>query len=330
MRHKPRIGRRGAVFALLAAALLCAQTVQTQAQTWPSRPVTILVAFSAGTTSDVIARKFARDLTEKFGQPFVVENKGGAGGNIGANYVARQPADGHTILFATTGQAATNKLMYKQMDYDPQRDFAPVVLVSKAPVIVTARPNAPYSSMKEFIAYAKSHPDKVTAGYPGNGTLGHITGELLGRTAGFTMSHTQYRGAAAILADLTGGHIDIAMDSMAPYVSSVQGGTIKALAIASAKRWSKLPDVPTVAESGLPGFEASVWYALLVPTKTPADVIDKLNAATNAWLKIPANQQFMADLGVEPAGGSVADLTAFTQSEIAKWGPIIKESKISF
>ena len=229
----------------------------------------MIVPFTAGTTSDVIARSLAQELSTKLGQPFVIENKGGAGGNLGASTVARAPADGYTILFATTGQAATNKLMYKEMDFDPQRDFAPVVLVGKAPVIVTARPDAPYASLKDFIAYAKANPDKATAGFPGNGTLGHITGELLGRKAGIAFGKVQYRGSAAILTDLIGGHIDVGMDSLAAYVPSIREGKIKALAIASAQRWSSLPDVPTVAESGLPGFEASVWYAILVPAKVP-------------------------------------------------------------
>lgn len=290
----------------------------------------MIVPFTPGTTSDVIARSLAHELSEKLGQSFVVENKSGAGGNIGAAAVSRAAADGYTILFATTGQAATNQLMYKHMDYEPQRDFAPVVLVAKAPVIITARPDAPYSSLKDFIAYAKANPGKATAGFPGNGTLGHITGELLGRKAGIDFAKAQYRGSAAILTDLIGGHIDVGMDSMAAYVPPVSAGKIKALAIASSKRWPQLADVPTVAESGLPGFEASVWYALLVPAKVPAEVVSKLNTATNAWLDDPKTKEFLAKFGVETAGGSPADLKAFTQAEIEKWGPIIKDAKINF
>lgn len=324
------INRRAVALGLLGAGLWFAQAAPSQAETWPSRPVTMVVPFTPGTTSDVIARSLAQELSAKLGQPFVVENKGGAGGNIGAAFVARAPADGYTILFATTGQAATNKLMYKQMEFDPQRDFAPVVLVSKAPVIITARPDAPYASLKEFIAYAKANPNKTTAGFPGNGTLGHITGELLGRKAGVEIARAQYRGSAAILTDLIGGHIDVGMDSLAAYVPFVRDGKIKALAIASSQRWSKLPDVPTVAEAGLPGFEASVWYALLLPAKAPADIVAKLNATTNAWLKEPKTQEFLANFGAETAGGSPDDLKVFTQAEIEKWGPIIKAANISF
>jgi len=324
------IDRRAAASGLLGAVLWFTHAAPSYAETWPSRPVTMVVPFAAGTTSDVIARSLARELSGKLGQPFVVENKGGAGGNIGAGTVARAAADGYIILFATTGQAATNKLIYKEMEFDPQRDFAPVVLVGKAPVIITARPDAPYGSLEDFIAYAKANPNKIIAGFPGNGTLGHITGELLGRTAGIEFGKAQYRGSAAILTDLIGGHIDIGMDSMAAYVPFVREGKIRALAIASSQRWSKLPDVPTVAESGLPGFEASVWYALLLPAKVPAEIVAKLNATTNAWLKEPKTQEFLANFGAETAGGSPADLKAFTQAEIEKWGPIIKAANINF
>jgi len=323
------INRRMAALTLAGAALGLAQTAPAFADNWPSRPVTMVVPFTAGTTSDVIARSLAQELHQKLGQPFVIENKGGAGGNIGATAVARANADGYTILFATTGQAATNQLMYKKMDYSPQRDFASVVLVAKAPVIVTAKPDAPFSTLKDFIAYAKANPGKATGGFPGNGTLGHITGELLARNAGIDFAKSQYRGSAQILTDLIGNHIDVGMDSLAGYVPSVREGKIKALAIASSQRWSRLPDVPTVAES-LPGFEAGVWYAVLVPAKTPDDIIAKLNAATNAWLKDPKTQEFLANLGIQPAGGTPADLKAFTQAEIDKWGPIIKDAKIEF
>ena len=320
-------------FATIVTALLgltvLTQSAPSRADTWPSRTVTFVVAFTAGTTSDVIARRLAHDLSEKLGKSFIVENKGGAGGNIGATSVARSSPDGYTILFATTGQAATNKLMYKNIEYDPQRDFAPVILVGKAPVIVTARPDAPFSTVKELVTYAKANT-KLTAAYPGNGTLGHITGELLNRTAGISITAAQYKGAAAMLPDLMGSHIDIAMDSATPYLGPVKSGKIKALAIASATRWSMLPDVPTVSESGIPGFEASVWYALLAPVKAPPEMVAKLNELTNGWLKEPATQEFLAKVGAQPAGGTPADLKAFTQSEIDKWGPIIKAANINF
>ena len=315
---------------LAAAAAVLLSATAASAQNWPSRPVTLVVPFTAGTTSDVIARGLIEHLATKLGQPFIIDNRGGAGGNIGGAAAAKAAPDGYTFLFATTGPAATNKLMYKDMPYDPDRDFAPVVLIGKAPVIVVAKKEAPFSTLKEMVDYAKANPDKLTAGFPGNGTLGHITGELLQARAGIKLVDTQYRGSPPIITDLIGGHIDVGMDSMAAYVPTVKDGKIKALAIAGGKRWSKLPDVPTASESGLQGFEAAVWYVILAPTGTPADVIAKLNAATNDYIKSEKARTFFDNLGVEASGGTPADAKAFMASEVEKWAPIIKAAKISF
>jgi len=300
------------------------------AQAWPSRPVTMVVAFSAGTTSDILARGLAQYMSETIGQSVVVDNRAGAGGNIGAAAVARSPHDGYTLLFATTGQAATNKLMYSSIQYDPERDFVPVVLIGKSPVLITARADAPFSTLKEMIDYARANPDKINAGFPGNGTLGHITGVLLQSTAGIKFGTVQYRGASAIITDLIGKNIDIAMDSMGAYVPTVEGGQVKALAMAGAQRWSKLPNVPTASESGLPGFEATVWYALLAPTGTPPDVVAKLNAATNAYLKSDKARATFDNIGIQPAGGTPEELKAFMATEVRKWAPIIKAADIKF
>jgi tripartite-type tricarboxylate transporter receptor subunit TctC len=290
----------------------------------------MVVAFAAGTTSDILARGLAQYMSETLGQSVVIDNRAGAGGNIGAAAVARAPQDGYLLLFATTGQAATNKLMYENMQYDPEKDFAPVALVGKSPVLITARADAPFSTLKEMIDYAKANPDKLNGGFPGNGTLGHITGILLQSTAGIKFGAVQYRGAAPIIIDLIGKNIDIAMDSMGAYVSTVQGGQVKALAMAGAQRWSKLPNVATASESGLPGFEASVWYALLAPTGTPADVVAKLNAAVNGYLKSDKAKSLFDDIGIQPAGGTPQNLKEFMASEVQKWAPIIKAANIKF
>lgn len=309
---------------------LLAGVSASSAQSWPTRAVTMVVPFTAGTTSDIIARALVDHLSRVIGQPVIVDNRGGAGGNIGASVVAKAAPDGYTILLATTGQAATNKLMYKTMSFDPQRDFAPIVLVGKAPIIIVARQDAPAKTLKELIEYAKKNPDKLTVGLPGNGMLGHVTSELLQNRTGIKLGQTQYRGSMPIITDLLGGHIDIGMDSMAAYVPQVKEGKLRALALASSKRWASLPDVPTVSESGLPGFEASVWYALLAPAGTPQDVISKLNAATNEFLRTPQAKDMFEKLGVEAAGGSPDDLKKFVSEELEKWEPIIRGANITF
>jgi tripartite-type tricarboxylate transporter receptor subunit TctC len=314
----------------IAAGAYAAAATGAYAQEWPAHAVTVVVPFTAGTTSDVVARALVDHLTRKLGQPFVIDNRGGAGGNIGAAIAAKAPADGYTLLLATTGPAATNKLMYKDLRFDPQKDFEPVALIGKSPVIIVARRDLPANSLTELIAQAKANPDKLTAGFPGNGTLGHVTGELLQQRAGIRFSHTQYRGSSPIMTDLLGGHIDIAMDSMAAYVPNVKEGKLKALAIAGAARWPGLPDVPTASESGLPGFEASVWYALLTPTGTPQNIVAKLNATANEFLNAPETKEMFANLGIVAAGGSPDDLKAFIAAEIAKWGPIVKDANITF
>lgn len=317
-------------FAFTLATFVVAIATSAQAQSWPTRPVTLVVPFTAGTTSDVIARGLVEHLNTALGQPFVIDNRGGAGGNIGGALAAKAQPDGYTFLFATTGPAATNKLMYKDMPYDPQRDFVPVVLVGKSPVIMVARANAPFGSLKEMIEYAKANPGKITAGFPGNGTLGHISGELLQARIGIKFGHVQYRGSTQIITDLIGQHIDVGMDSMAAYVSNIQEGKIKALAMAGGKRWSGLPNVATASESGLPGFEASVWYVILAPAGTPPDIVVKLNAATNDYLKSEQARGFLDKLGVEIGGGTPDDAKTFIASEIEKWAPIIKSANISF
>ena len=320
---------RHLLHAALAAVLLWSP-LASQAQTWPSRPVTMVVPFTAGTTSDVLARTLAEHLGKAIGQPVVIENRGGAGGNIGAGAVAKAQPDGYTILLATTGPAATNRLMYKEMSFDPRRDFEPVVLVGKSPVIVVASRTAPAKTLQELIDHAKANPDKLTAGYPGNGTLGHITGVLLQQRAGIKLGQVQYRGTPPIIADLLGGHIQVAMDSMAAYVPNIVEGKLRALAIAGAERWPGLPEVPTVAEAGLRGFEASVWYALLAPAGTPAEITSKLNAATNAFLKTAAAKDMFQKLGIQEAGGTPDDLKRFIVSETEKWEPIIRGANITF
>ena len=324
------ISRWAGVLAAIVAVILGHADQGALAQAWPARPVTIIVPFAAGTTSDIVARALAQHLTDTLGQPFVIDNRGGANGNLGAAAAARAAADGYTLLLATTGPAATNKLMYQNMPFDPEKDFSPIALVGKSPIIITARTDAPFSNLQEFIAYAIANPNRLNGGFPVNGALGHITGILLQSTAGIKFSYVQYRGSAAIITDLIGKNIDIAMDSMAAYAPTIQNGQIKALAMAGAQRWSRLPNVATASESGLPGFEASVWYALLGPTGTSADIVSKLNAAANDYLKSEKAKNLFDDFGIQAAGGTPQDLRDFMAAEVRKWSPIIKAADIKF
>lgn len=325
-----RLGKTIAAAVMLTAGLT-GMAGSAGAQGWPTHPVTVIVPFTAGTTADIIGRSLTQYLSDTLGQSFVIDNRGGAAGNIGATAAAHAQPDGYTLLLATTGQAATNKLMYQNLQFDPERDLTPVVLVGKSPVLITARADAPFSTLKELFDYARANPEKINTGSPGNGTLGHITSILLQSTANIKFNAAvQYRGAPAIITDLIGKNIDLAFDSMAAYVPTVQSGQIKALAMAGSQRWSKLPNVATVSESGLPGFEATVWYAMLAPAKTPPEVIAKLNEAANAYLKTDKAKALFDDLGLQPGGGTPAELKAFIGSEVQKWAPIIKAANIKF
>ncbi|MDT3688161.1 MAG: tripartite tricarboxylate transporter substrate binding protein [Pseudorhodoplanes sp.] len=324
---KTRITRRAAL--AIAAAGLWAAPSAAWADAWPSRPVSIVLPFAAGGGTDLLARALAQDLSERFGQQFIVENRTGAGGNVGAGVVAKAAPDGYTILFGTPGPLANNKLMYKNLSFDPEQAFAPIVLIAKSPLIVVAKKSLPVKDIKELVAYAKANPGKLNIGVPGNGTLGHITALLLQKELGISMTSVPYRGTALVLNDLLAEQVDLAADFMPSYVPMVREGKIRALAVTTTERSSDLPDVKTVQDSGFKGFEATAWYALAAPTGTPKEIIDKLNAATNAFLKSPKGQEALAKLSIQAVGGSPADLKAFIATELKKWGPVVKQANIS-
>ena len=318
------------MFGLATALFAASAALPAAAQGWLAKPITLVVPFSTGVSSDVIARGLAEFLTRELGQSVIVENKGGAGGNIGAAHVARARPDGATFLFASTGQAATNKLMYKEMQYDPDRDFTPIILMGKLPVVIVAKNGGKFRTMKDLLEQARASKGAINVGYPGNGTLGHITGLLFARTAGIGFNDVQYPGSGKIIGDLLGGHIDASMDSAGAYMGNFKDNSLTALAIAASKRSPLLPDVPTVSEAGMPGFEASVWYGLFAPAGIAPEIVEKMNAASNAYLASEAGKALFARLGLEVSGGAPADLKAFIAAEQAKWGPVIRDAKISF
>ena len=316
-------------FALAILIALTLPSLVAHAQGWPNRPVTLIVPFPAGGNADVLARARAAELSEKLGQNFIVDNRTGAGGNIGGAAVAKAPADGYTMMFGTPGPIATNKLMFKSLPYDPEKDLVPVVLVARSPLIVVAHPSFPAKDLKELIAYAKANPGKVNAGNPGNGTLGHITSELLQQYSGIKMTHVPYRGTPPLTTDVLGGQIDVGFDFLSTYIPLVKDGKLRALAVTSRERVAELPDVMTVEQAGFAGFEASAWYAIVAPKGTPAEPIDKVNRIANDYLKSPKGKAQLATFVMQAAGGSPQDLAAYIKSELAKWGPIIKAANIS-
>jgi tripartite-type tricarboxylate transporter receptor subunit TctC len=324
-----RITRRSALGIAAAGLAVGPSIAWAQSQAWPSRTVTIILPFAAGGGTDLLARALAQDLGEKFGQQFVVENRTGAGGNVGATAVAKAAPDGYTLLFGTPGPLANNKLIYKNPPFDPEQAFTPIVLIAKSPLIIAAKASLPVKDIKELAAYAKANPGKLNVGVPGNGTLGHITSVLVQRELGIKMTDVPYRGTAPVVNDLLGGQVDLAMDFMPSYVPHIREGKIRGLAVTTTERSSDLPDVMTVQEGGFKGFEATAWYALAAPTGTPTAIIDKLNAATNAFLKSPKGQQVLAKLSMLAVGGPPADLKAFIGSELKKWAPVIKDANIS-
>ena len=318
---------------LLGLALMLAPceraAAQDKAQAWPEHPVTFIVPFPAGAAVDALARAAAGELSEKFGKQFIVDNRAGAGGNLGGASVARSAADGYTLLFGTPAPIALNKLMYKGLAYDSERDFTPVVLVAKSPLVVTAKLDFPAKTLAELIAYAKRNPGKVNVGVPGNGTLGHITSALIQQFAGVAMTNVPYRGSAPLMTDLLGGQIDVAMDFMPSYLPLVAGGKVRALAVTTSGRAAQLPDVATVQEAGFAGFEATAWYAIVAPTGTPPEIVIRLNEAVNAFLKSDKGKAILEQNALQGVGGSPDDLKAFIAGELAKWGPVIAAAKIT-
>ncbi|SHJ23746.1 Tripartite-type tricarboxylate transporter, receptor component TctC [Roseomonas rosea] len=322
----PRVTRRAALTIAMAAPWA---SRPARAQAWPSRPVTLVLPFSAGGGTDLLARALAQHLGETLGQQVIVDNRSGAGGNIGAAVVARAAPDGYTILFGTPGPLANNKLIYRNLAFDPEQAFAPVVLIAKSPLVVAAKAALPVRNVQELTAQAKAHPGKLTVGVPGNGTLGHITALLLERELGISLTSVPYRGTADVVKDLLGGQIDLAMDFLPSYVPLAREGKIRALAVTTSQRSVDLPEVETVQEAGFQGFEASAWYALAVPTGTPSEIIGRLNAASNAFLASPRGQDALARLSMQAVGGSPAELRTFISSELRKWGPVVREADIA-
>jgi tripartite-type tricarboxylate transporter receptor subunit TctC len=311
-----------------ACAALAAIAFAAHAQApYPNRPLRIVVPFPAGGTTDIIARAVAQKLTEATGQPVVVDNRPGAGGNIGAELVAKSAPDGYTLLMGTVGTHAINPNIYAKMPYDHVRDFAPVILVAGVPNVLEINPSVPVNSVQELIAYAKANPGKLSFASSGNGTSIHLSAELFKTMTGVQMAHIPYKGSAPALADLVGGQVQLMFDNLPSSLALIKAGKLKPLAVTSAQRSAALPDVPTVAESGLPGFEASSWFGLLAPAGTPKDVVAKLNGEVAKWLATPEAKEKLASQGaIVSTGLTPDDFTRHIAAETVKWQKVVKDS----
>lgn len=296
---------------------------------WPTKPVRIVVPFAPGGTTDILARVLAPELSKAFGQQFIVDNRGGAGGNIGADHVAKADADGYTLLMGTVGTHGINKALYSKLPYDPQKDFAPITLVAGVPnVMVMNAARAKelgINTVPDFIRYAKANPGKLNMASSGNGTSIHLAGELFKAQTGVFMTHIPYRGSGPAVRDLIGGTMDVMYDNLPSAMPHIQAGSLKAFAVTSAMRSQALPDIPTVAEAAnLPGFEASSWFGMLAPAGTPPDIVSRLQTEIAKALKLPEINTRLAGLGAIPSGNTPQEFARLIDSEIAKWAPVVK------
>ena len=317
-------------FAALAASALAAPSLispRAQGAAWPVRPVRVLVPFTPGGSTDITARLVGNRLQEIWGQSVVVENRPGAGGNIAADVVAHSDPDGYTIFIVGPG-LATNQFLYASLTYDPVGDFAPVTLLITQPNLMCVPNSSPAKSVQEFIAYCRANPGKITFASSGVGTTLHLSGELFKRLAKVEMTHIPYRGGAPAINDLIPGRVDCIFDNMPSILPHAKAGSLRALAVTTKERVAVVPEIPTIAESGVTGFDVFSWFGFFVPAKTPRDVVAKINADTNAALVYPSVKQRFEELGAAPKGSTEAELADFLKSEIDKWGPVIREAKI--
>lgn len=301
---------------------------QADMASFPNKPVRVIVNFPPGGTVDILTRTVAQKLSAKFGQPFLVDNRAGAGGNIGAQAVATAAPDGYTLLATPPGPMTINQNLYKDMPFDPANLVA-VIMMAGSPNAITARADFPANSVKELIAYAKANPGKVTYGSQGNGSTSHLTGQMFATMTGTDMVHVPFKGEGPALNELLGGRVDLFMGNVSAVMKFQQNKQVKVLGMASTKRSTIAPDVATVAEGGLQGFVASAWFALAAPPGTPAPITAKLNAAVAHILKMPDVVQKFATQGVEPLGGTPAEMTSFMNAERASWKKVIDTAKVT-
>lgn len=324
-----RIPRRQ--FLRLAAGAVALPAVSTiaRAQAFPSRPIRLIVPFPAGGPTDIVGRPFAQLLGEALKTSVIVDNRGGAGGTVGANAVAKSPADGYTLLMATVGTNAINSSLYKKLPYDAVKDFTPIAQIAAAPVAVVVHPSLAAKDLASLVALAKKEPGKLNYGSAGNGTPGHLTAEMFKAAAGIDIRHVPYKGSAPAVTDLIAGQIQMMFDPLQSVASNVKGGNLRALAVSSATRSPVLPDIPTIAESGYPGFETTAWWGVFAPANLPAAEANMLAQASERIVNGSIFHDRLTPLGVVPTLRTLAAFGEFQRGEIAKWGKAVHDSGAS-
>jgi tripartite-type tricarboxylate transporter receptor subunit TctC len=315
---------------LLAVAMLASAAAGAVAQTYPARPVTIVLPYAAGGNTDAIARTLANRLEQRLGQPFVIEQRLGAASVIGATYVARAAPDGYTILIGTSTTMAINVSVYKNLPYDPTRDIVPIALVAGVPFILVINPALPVKSLAELAAYAKSRPDGMTYASNGAGGAAHLFAELMAAELGIKLVHVPYKGLSPALNDIMGGHVQMMFGDFATALPLVQAGKLRALGVSTAQRVGPAPEIPPLAEVGLKDFDASSWQMMIAPGKIPPDILNRLNAEMRAIVAEPAVQKEFSSRGLIPlVSGTPAELQAFVKSEIARWGDVVRRAGVA-
>jgi tripartite-type tricarboxylate transporter receptor subunit TctC len=316
--------RRSKLF--LSAVLAATFSASALAQAWPNSTVTVVVPWPPGGPSDIAARPIAKRLTENLGKSFVIDNRGGGGGNIGSAAVARAKPDGQTLLITSSAPIVINPSLYKKMAFDPAKDLAPITNLLRVPLVLVAHPSVPANNLKELVAHIKAQNGKFSYASAGSGTPQHMTGELFKSTAKLDMIHVPYKGSAPAISDLIGGHVPVMVDSMIAIMPHVKSGKVKVIAVSGAQRSPQLPNVPTFAESGFPAVVSYAWYGFFAPAGTPKDVVAKINSETLKIMKEPDFQKILAETGSDFVGDTPENFSKFVKDEATKWSKVVKDS----
>lgn len=310
------------------SALLLLAVPAIVAAAYPERTIRIIVPYPPGGNIDITARTVAPGLSEALGQPVVIDNRGGAGGTIGSELAAKSAPDGYTLLLGSTGTLASSPALYPKLGFDPIKDFAPTSLVSIVPLVIAIHPAIPAKNVKDFIALAKARPGRITMASAGSGTSNHLTGELFQSEAGIKLIHVPYKGSGPALIDLMGGQVDVLFDQLSSAIGYIKGGKLRALAVTTLKRATALPEVPTVNESGLKGFDASTSTGILLPVATPRDIVTKVHVSLIKVLRLPATRESFARIGADTLESSPEEFTRFLREELAKWGKVVRDAGV--